>query len=706
MDASLILLKKLAFSNDDSTKAILKNLIVVIDPCQNPDGRVTDTRPNNNGFDCNRDFAQLSQPETQWTLANIRKWLPITFTDLHGYVNPMLLEPTGLPHNPNLEYDLLIKWGLPLARYQTDTMEKMTGLTTQIPYLWGTAEDLTDSTNESWDDYGPYYTPQLAQEYGAVAQTVETAYKTDEGVWSHYAIIWGQLKYQRMNKQAMAYDQALLLYRGDANVPSTETGRPWAGNMVDMIRPVPYYLPDGSVNPAFPYNNKVGDLTFPYAYVIPVDPALQKDVLQAYRGINHMLGFGCEVMKAKKSFGWSGVTYPAGTYVIKTQQPLRSLVNNYMWDGEDVEAKYGVNSMYDVSVWSLPYTWGFTRHIAVNKFSAKLELVSGTQGKKGTVTGAGPMYWFSGDNNWSVRVINDCIQRGIPSGMVARKIAAPFDTIPLGTGVINATSTWGKKYVTWAAANYGVDFTSIDGLKMEQLASFRSSVDGNGSITVPRVMVNVDAQTIWALKNMLGFKSVTSGSAPQTATNPPSAFVNSSGSITPANMTTWMNAETGTVTRTYIGIGQSGSGYGATNTLETLIPTCTVSGDPDPTGGDNGMCAVDFAADDIVTAGYPAKDFVFAYPPVWYSVTDPSVKVDATYADGGKGAGAYQSGFWDNPANMTGSVGSAAILSYSPPKGRVMFMGFHPTYRAQMENTYLLVGRAILQSVATPPSLP
>ena len=56
---------------------------------------------------------------------------------------------------------------------------------------------------------------------------------------------------------------------------------------------------------------------------------------------------------------------------------------------------------------------------------------------------------------------------------------------------------------------------------------------------------------------------------------------------------------------------------------------------------------------------------------------------------------------------MTGSVGSGAILSYEPAAhGRVIFMGFHPTYRAQMENTYLLVGRAILQSVATPPSLP
>ena len=238
------------------------------------------------------------------------------------------------------------------------------------------------------------------------------------------------------------------------------------------------------------------------------------------------------------------------------------------------------------------------------------------------MTGAGPMYWFSGDNNWSVRVVNDCIQRGIPSGMVVRKIAAPYDTIPLGTFVVDATSRWAKKYVTWAAANYGVDFTSIDGLKMEQLASFRSSVDGNGSITVPKVMVNVDAQTIWALKNMLGFKSVTSGSTPQRPDR--HRHVRQLVRQYHSGQRDDVDGRRQRASvRTYIGIGRSGSGYGATNTLETLIPTCTVAGDPDPTFGDNGMCAVDFAADDIVTAGYPAKDFVFAYPPVWYSVTDP-----------------------------------------------------------------------------------
>jgi len=710
VDAGLMLLERLAFDNDAQTKKILKSLTVVINPCQNPDGRVRDTRSNINGFDCNRDFIQLSQPETQQTQASVLKWLPLSFTDLHGYMNPMLLEPCTIPHNPNIEYDLWISRALDQARYQRDTMERTTGATAEIPYLWGTAEDLLEWTNESWDDYGPYYTPMMAQYYGSTGQTVEVAFKSNDGVREHYAIILGTVLYDAKNRLAKMKEQAQVFYRGDANVSSAKTGRPWNGNMTDMLRPVPYLLPDGSVNPAFPFSNKVGDITFPYAYIIPVATNMQKDVLEAYKAINHARTFGIEVHKAKAAFTYAGVRYPKGTYVVKMVQPLRGLANNLFWAGENVQAKYGVGAMYDISVWQLPELWGFDRVIATTPFKAKLSLVSSDQAKTGTVTGDGPIYWFAGDNNWAVRAVNGMISRGIPAGMVTRQIAAPYDTIPLGSFVVDATSKWGKDYVAWVAANWGVDFNEVDGLQMAQTATFPSTKTGAGTIDTPKVMVNVDAQTIWALKNVCGFNHNPRSGLGVVSTDTPAgdgAFINGSGNVDPVDVEAWMDGDDGVVRRTYVGLGQGGTGYGDWSTLESLIPTCTVGGDPDPNWADNGTCAVSFTANDIMAAGYPASDSVFAYPPAWYSVTDPSVKVDATYADGGTGAGAYQAGFWSSPSNMTGSVGSAAMLTYEPADhGRVVFMGFDPTYRAQMENTYLLVARAIFLSVATPPSVP
>ena len=115
MDAGLQLIRRLAYQNDKLTRRILKNLVVVVNPCQNPDGRFTDSRANGNGFDMNRDFIELSQAETQQTVKNIRRWVPLSFADLHGYVNPILIEPTTFPHNPSLEYDLLVKNTLQLG---------------------------------------------------------------------------------------------------------------------------------------------------------------------------------------------------------------------------------------------------------------------------------------------------------------------------------------------------------------------------------------------------------------------------------------------------------------------------------------------------------------------------------------------------------------------------------------------------------------
>ncbi|MGU9560662.1 hypothetical protein ACQXW1_18150, partial [Lactiplantibacillus pentosus] len=38
----------------------------------------------------------------------IAKWSPLSFLDMHGFDANFLIEPSTPPHNPNVEYDLLI----------------------------------------------------------------------------------------------------------------------------------------------------------------------------------------------------------------------------------------------------------------------------------------------------------------------------------------------------------------------------------------------------------------------------------------------------------------------------------------------------------------------------------------------------------------------------------------------------------------------
>jgi len=248
--------------------------------------------------------------------------------------------------------------------------------------------------------------------------------------------------------------------------------------------------------------------------------------------------------------------------------------------------------------------------------------------------------------------------------------------------------------LVWIAPPHGA---AIAGVAMADMSVI------NTGASRPSVRINVDAQSMWALKAVMGFDNISS-----TATPGGNVFINSSSSVTAATIQTWLNGDsfpTTGVRRTYIGIAKGGTGQVA------LIPGITRGFDPDPLYGDNGFCPVTYTADDIHSAGYPSTGYVFTYPAAWIdttAVTDPDVEVDATY--NASTAGIYQSGFWNDPANTAAGVGKAAMVSYEPEgataHGRVVLMGFHPLYRAQPEGNYLLVARQILLAASTPPSTP
>ena len=79
-DADLRLLRELARHCDD---AMLRHLVVVVMPVQNPDGHEARTRYNANGFDLNRDWLAGTQPETQARLQTLLAMPPLVYADQH-----------------------------------------------------------------------------------------------------------------------------------------------------------------------------------------------------------------------------------------------------------------------------------------------------------------------------------------------------------------------------------------------------------------------------------------------------------------------------------------------------------------------------------------------------------------------------------------------------------------------------------------------
>ena len=130
-DAAMALIYHLAASQDETVESLLSNMIVVIDPMMNPDGRdrfsksleqyrgtapnVDDQsllhrgdwpsgRTNHYFFDLNRDFFYLTQPETRGRVALINKWRPQLMIDGHemGPQDTYLFGPAREPKNKNI----------------------------------------------------------------------------------------------------------------------------------------------------------------------------------------------------------------------------------------------------------------------------------------------------------------------------------------------------------------------------------------------------------------------------------------------------------------------------------------------------------------------------------------------------------------------------------------------------------------------------
>ena len=151
-DAALGLIYHLIADNSPKTLNMLKNMVIIIDPIMNPDGRARfvksleqyrGTAPNYDDqslihtgdwpygrtnhyyFDLNRDWFYLTQPETQGRVALINKWRPQILVDAHemGAQDTFMTGPAREPINKNMYKDLL-KWGNVFAQDQGSEFDK------------------------------------------------------------------------------------------------------------------------------------------------------------------------------------------------------------------------------------------------------------------------------------------------------------------------------------------------------------------------------------------------------------------------------------------------------------------------------------------------------------------------------------------------------------------------------------------------------
>ena len=151
-DAALGIIYHLIASKDKDVEDMLGEMIVIIDPLMNPDGRARfaknleqyrGTAPNYDDqslihtgdwpygrtnhyyFDLNRDWVYLTQPETQGRVKLINKWRPQILVDAHemGPQDTFMTGPAREPINKNVDYDL-VKWGNVFAQDQGNEFDR------------------------------------------------------------------------------------------------------------------------------------------------------------------------------------------------------------------------------------------------------------------------------------------------------------------------------------------------------------------------------------------------------------------------------------------------------------------------------------------------------------------------------------------------------------------------------------------------------
>lgn len=640
VDAGLMLIRKLAFSNDPVTKKILKNDVVLINACQNPDGRVRDVRQNDNGFDLNRDWVTQSQPEVEAMVEQIVKWHPAMFLDLHGYYNPMIIDPTTNPHNPNYEWDLSVKWALPAAESIEAAIEDNTIVEVDIPYRdW---INPNTGKSEGFEDYSPYYTPQFAMFYGLVGSTMETSYKSEDGVDAHYYGILQGAKYAADNRVGMLTDQLNRFLRAESGASQPVTA--------DVPEPI----------------------TYPFAYVIPVDPSLQENALQARYAVSHLLQNGIRVFKATASFSVpGGRQFPAGSYIVPLRQPLRGIANAMLWYGEDVSGR--ATEMYDACAWQLPESWGFTRYEVDDAFSVSQKSVTSAPNPDGAVSGNGPTYMIANTSNNAVAAVNALLLDAVK---VDRVVTSPSAGVPQGAFLVTASRPRTRSLLVTAAKFFSVDATTVDASSAETQPLYFK--DRRGAITgVPKVAVYYDGPTWYTLESLF-FLAERIDENTDLSEYDVLVCDDTSGLDIQAVME-WVSDG-----GTYIANGP----YGV---IDGLLPVTGQGGlSSDFYWANNTLGATHYADDSLNTAGLGDSGYTFAFPVTWFTDLGDSVSIDAVYADP-----FMLAGFWVGEPPIAEAIGKPIVVHGFYGDGRVTYFGPVTAFRSGTEGTFRLLANAI-----------
>lgn len=250
MEAAMLTLYELANPVNTKTREWLKNTVVIIDPCINPDGRdryanfynqygnrppnpAADAvehrepwpggRTNHYFFDLNRDWAWCTQIESKQRLKVYNQWLPHVHVDFHeqGYNNPYFFAPAAEPL-----HEVVSPWQ---REFQTLIGKNNARYFDEKGWLYFTKE-VFDLYYPSYGDTYPTYSGAIGMTYeqagggaGGLSVTTETgeALTLKDRILHHYTSALSTIEIASLNANRVV-DEFEKYFRENNNNPSAQ----------------------------------------------------------------------------------------------------------------------------------------------------------------------------------------------------------------------------------------------------------------------------------------------------------------------------------------------------------------------------------------------------------------------------------------------------------------------------------------------------
>ena len=358
-EAAMSTLYALADKSNREAQKWLENTVVVIDPCINPDGRDryvnwyyqygnrrynpdpnskehhepwASGRPNHYLFDLNRDWAWLTQMESQHRLKEYNRWMPHVHVDFHeqGVNSPYYFAPAAEPY-----HEVITDWQ---REFQVTIGKNHARYFDQKGWLYFTKE-VFDLLYPSYGDTYPTYN-------GAIGMTYEQggSGRAGLGVITHEG-----------DTLTLKDRIAHHLATGLSTIEITSV------NVDKVVAEFSQYFDEAVNYPVSTYKTYV------------VKQAGKSDRLAALRKFldSHQISYG--YVRTTRSFrGFSYISNTVKNFeigqedlVISAYQPKSRLLTSLF----EPEPRLSDSVTYDITAWALPYSFGLDAYALSEKLT-------------------------------------------------------------------------------------------------------------------------------------------------------------------------------------------------------------------------------------------------------------------------------------------------------------------------------------------------